>query len=75
MKVSVWDSRTWVKEYYNLNGNIYSYYAGKELGEIWGFRTDGYFLSNEEANNWVPDTFHKNGANFPSYAGRLECYR
>ena len=72
VKVSVWDSRTWVKEYYNLNGNIYSYYAGKELGEIWGFRTDGYFLSNEEANNWVPDTFHKNGSNFRAYAGDLK---
>ena len=61
IKASVWDSRTWVKTYYNINGDILNYYEGKELGEIWGFRTDGYFLSNEEANNWATDKFHKNG--------------
>ncbi len=55
IKASVWDSRTWVKTYYNINGDILNYYEGKELGEIWGFRTDGYFLSNEEANNWATD--------------------
>lgn len=72
VKVSVWDSRTWVKDFYNIDGNIYNYYDGKELGEIWGFRTDGYFLTNEEANNWAQDTFHKNGNNFRAYAGDLK---
>lgn len=72
IKVSVWDSRTWVKTYYNINGDILNYYEGKELGEIWGFRTDGYFLSNEEANNWATDKFHKNGSNFRAYAGDLK---
>ena len=72
IKVSVWDSRTWVKEFYNANGDILNYYAGKELGEIWGFRTDGYFLSNEEAAAWVQDTFHKNGSNYAAYAGDLK---
>lgn len=52
--------------------SIYDYYSGKELGEIWGFRTDGYFLSNEEADNWATDTFHKNGSNFRAYAGDLK---
>ncbi len=72
IKASVWDSRTWVTEYYNLNGDILNYYEGKELGEIWGFTTDGYFLSNEEANNWVIDEYHKNGSNFRAYAGDLK---
>lgn len=71
-KVSVWDSRTWVTKYYNNSGNILTFYEGKELGEIWGFRTDGYFLSNDEANNWAIDTFHKNGSNFRAYAGDLK---
>ncbi len=26
-----------------------SYYVGKEIGEIWGFTTDGYFKTDEEA--------------------------
>lgn len=72
VKVSVWDSRTWVKDFYNANGDIYNYYKGKELGEIWGFRTDGYFLSNEEASAWVQDKFHKNGSNFAAFAGDLK---
>lgn len=71
-KFSIWDSRTWVLEYYNLNGNIYDYYKGKELGEIWGFRTAGIFSSNAEANNWAIDTFHKNGNNFRAFAGDLK---
>ena len=71
-KASVWDSRTWVAGYNNTTGNILDYYVGKELGEIWGFRTDGYFLSNAEANNWAKDTYHKNGDNFQAYAGDLK---
>ncbi|MCF0174347.1 MAG: TonB-dependent receptor [Bacteroidales bacterium] len=72
IKASLWDSRTWVTSYYNESGNILTYYEGKELGEIWGFRTDGIFKSNEEANNWATDTFHKNGSNFRAYAGDLK---
>lgn len=72
VKVSVWDSRTWVKDYFNISGNVFSYYAGKELGEIWGFRTAGYFLSNEEANNWATDKYHQNGSGiYRAYAGDL----
>ncbi len=73
LKASLWDSRTWVREYNNDTGAIYSAaYVGKELGDIWGFRTDGYFLSNEEAFNYTRNTFSKNGNNFAAYAGDLK---
>jgi len=75
IKGSLWDTRTWVDEFTttSVDGtSIYDYYSGKELGEIWGFRTDGYFRSNEEANDWATDTFHKNGSNFRAYAGDLK---
>ncbi len=75
IKGSLWDSRTWVTKYYNETGLIYNYYEGKELGEIWGFRTDGYFLSNEEATNWNkqhPDTFHQQVPNGGPYAGDIK---
>ena len=72
IKASLWDSRTWVREYNNSTGNIFTFYNGKELGEIWGFRTAGIFMSNSEANNWVIDDFHKNGDNFRAYAGDLK---
>ena len=72
IKGSLWDSRTWVKEYTSTSGDILDYYTGKELGEIWGFRTDGIFRDNAEANAWASDTYHKNGDNFRAYAGDLK---
>ena len=72
IKGSIWDTRTWVDEYTSTSGDILDYYTGKELGEIWGFRTDGIFRSNEEANAWATDSYHKNGSNFRAYAGDLK---
>ena len=31
------------------------YYEGMKWGEIWGYRTDGYFATDEEAANWKVD--------------------
>lgn len=72
IKGSIWDTRTWVDEYTSTSGDILDYYSGKELGEIWGFRTDGIFRSNEEANAWATDSYHKNGSNWRAYAGDLK---
>lgn len=72
IKGSVWDTRTWVKEFTSTSGDILDYYSGKELGEIWGFRTAGIFRDNAEANAWATDSYHKNGSNFRAYAGDLK---
>lgn len=72
IKGSLWDSRTWVTKYYNQSGGMFNFYAGKELGEIWGFRTDGYFLSNEEASAWYKDEFHTMYPTSGPYAGDLK---
>lgn len=71
VKASMWDSRTWVTKYYNQSGGIYNYYEGKELGEIWGFRTDGIFMSNSEAASWYKDEFHNFVPVTGPYAGDL----
>ena len=71
IKGSIWDTRTWVTKYESTNHLCLGYYEGKELGEIWGFRTNGYFLSNDDANNWATDSYHKNGSNFRAYAGDI----
>ena len=71
IKGSVWDSRTFVSQFQALSGNILHMYRTKEIGEIWGFRTDGYFLNYTDANNWATDTYHKNGDNFREYAGDI----
>ena len=71
IKGSLWDTRTWVSKYESENHLCLGYYEGKELGEIWGFRTNGYFTTNDEANDWATDTYHKNGSNFRAYSGDL----
>jgi hypothetical protein len=71
IKGSIWDTRTWVSKYESTNHLCLGYYEGKELGEIWGFRTNGYFRTNSEANAWATDNYHKNGSNFRAYAGDL----
>ena len=36
----------------NAKGLISTYYVGKKIGEIWGYRTDGLFQSDEEATQY-----------------------
>ena len=37
------------------NAKITDNYVGKKFGEIWGYRIDGFFKSDEEAANWKID--------------------
>ncbi|MDD3968543.1 MAG: TonB-dependent receptor [Proteiniphilum sp.] len=67
----VWDSRSWVTEYFNESGDLTTYYKGMEIGEIWGFRTAGLYASNAEAKNGPAYNFFKNGEMFEAYAGDL----
>ena len=75
IKGSLWDTRTWVDEYTSTDGNIYQLYSGKEIGEIWGLRTNGYFESNLEAlnhasaNGWITNG---SGSGMYLYAGDLK---
>ena len=64
IKGSLWDTRSWVADYPETDGNIYQLYKGKEIGEMWGLRTNGYFQSNIEAlqhasaNGWITNTYN-----------------
>lgn len=71
VKGSLWDSRTWVTQFYSETHNIFDFYEGKELGELWGFRTDGLFVSNEEAAAWFPDRYHNLLTSTIPYAGDI----
>ena len=42
------DSRAWITKFDNPEGLLSKYRVGEELGEIWGFETDGYFQTQEE---------------------------
>ncbi len=51
IKGMVWDSRTFVTKYNNATKRLTDYYAGMEIGEVWGFKVAGLFESDEEAAN------------------------
>lgn len=49
------DNVSYVTRYDNPGKNLSEPYVGQKLGSIWGYRIDGYFLSDEEASNWAVD--------------------
>ncbi len=57
VRVNVSDSKSVITRYpfegAVENQSIYSYYNGKNLGEIWGFTTKGIAQSDEEMNNHI----------------------
>lgn len=52
LKLMIGDAKSFVLEYNNKNGLIDDFYNGKELGEIWGYTTDGIIQTEGEA---MPD--------------------
>jgi TonB-linked SusC/RagA family outer membrane protein len=44
----------------NATGFTYDYYEGKEIGEIWGFITNGYFKTEAEALTYPVDQSYLN---------------
>ena len=49
------DNRTTVTSYDNPSKILSTYYEGKELGEIWGYTSDGLFQTDDEAATWEND--------------------
>ncbi len=47
-QVSIGDSRSKILQYRNESGFIDNWYNGKEVGEIWGFITDGIIQTTDE---------------------------
>lgn len=53
ISVSVGDATSEITKYEaNNKGLIADNYVGKKRGEIWGYRVDGLFQSDEEATEW-----------------------
>ena len=49
----VGDNISFVTRYDNPNKTLSEPYVGQRLGDIWGFRTDGFYLSDDEALNAI----------------------
>jgi len=50
--VNMYDARSHVTEYLNTTGLISDWYAGKEVGEIWGFTANKLYQSQEELDTY-----------------------
>ena len=42
------DNKTKITKYNNPTNKLNDYYAGQQLGEIWGYVTDGFFTSEDQ---------------------------
>jgi len=46
------DSKAKITRFDNEKMLLSNYYVGQELGTIWGYKTDGFFKSEDEISNW-----------------------
>jgi len=51
MKFTLSDYKAIITDYYNPEMNLSDYYIGQTIGEIWGYRVEGLFKSEEEIAN------------------------
>jgi len=69
------DAVSEITKYDNPNKLLANHYVGKKLGEIWGYKIDGFFKTDEEAANWKVDQKLVNTQiqNSPGEWGRLRA--
>lgn len=53
IRANIGDYTTKVTRFDNETGKIGDHYVGETLGELWGWRTDGLFRSDEEAQTYA----------------------
>lgn len=53
LRANIGDYKTKVTRFDNQTGKIGDHYVGETLGELWGWRTDGLFKTNEEASAYA----------------------
>ena len=65
------DSKSEITKWNNTTGALQGYYEGKQLGEIWGFETDRYFTSSDDAAS-SPDQSYLQSGSFRFGAGDIK---
>ncbi|WP_121357630.1 SusC/RagA family TonB-linked outer membrane protein [Flavisolibacter nicotianae] len=48
LRVTLADNISHITRFYNPNKLLSTYYVGQQLGDIWGFQTEGFFTSQDE---------------------------
>jgi len=51
-KVTLADNRSYIDRYNNPSKSLSDYYEGQEVGEIWGYKFDGFFSSQTQIDNY-----------------------
>ena len=51
LRFTLSDYTSVVTDYYNPDKNLTDYYVGQTIGEIWGYRVEGLFKSDEDVAN------------------------
>lgn len=68
IRASLADNKSIIQKYNNPEKVLTDYYEGQEIGEIWGYVTEGFFIDAEDIANHADQSLFKNtssGANFP----------
>ncbi|MFA5326344.1 MAG: SusC/RagA family TonB-linked outer membrane protein [Prolixibacteraceae bacterium] len=55
ISIGVSDYTSTITKYDNPTNLLSNYYVGEKLGEIWGYSLDGFFKTDEEAQNFTID--------------------
>ena len=65
------DYSSTIDSYNNSTNSLDDYYEGMKIGEIWGYKTDGLFQSEEEIAEYV-NTIIKSSSNGTVYPGDVK---
>ncbi len=73
--LGVSDYTSIITKYDNPTNLLSNYYIGQKIGEIWGYAIDGYFRSDEEAQNFTIDQslINKQRINSPGVWSKLQA--
>jgi len=55
------NSKSYITKYDNPTNYLGDHYVGERIGEIWGFKTDGLFQSEEQIDNWADQSLLYSG--------------
>ena len=70
LRFTLADHKSVITEFYNPDKNIGTHYEGEVIGEMWGYRVEGFFRTQEEADNH-PQRIRSN-ANRRNYVGDVK---
>lgn len=69
---TIGDYITKITRFENEKKSLLDYYEGQTLGEIWGYRVDGLFATNEEAEAWQAKIKNDKAVNNRVYISKQE---